>query len=386
MSESGSAIEARRRERDTARLARRRARWMMLALVLVPVALCAAYATLVAKPRYSAEARFSVRATSSAAPLAGGAASLFTTGGGAGVAAGFVDGWAVSDFLASRDCMRQLDERIGLRRRLTLNGLDLPNRLPSNASEDDLYRAYRSSVKVSYNIMEQVDVMQVSAYSPADAAAISEALLDLAQTFVQRMDEKGVEDALKVSRQAVALAQKEAQSARAALTKWRIVNQNLDPAANAAMLLNLSAQLETELNTAQINLDKIRALGNPQHPMLAPAAAQVQALTERLAQTRERISGKGKTQASQLGDYESLKNAEAFADSNLTATQQSYQQAFTDTLKLQRYLTVITRPLPTDRPTSPNVPLLLLASLAAGLALALVVRVAVMLGREFFNG
>ncbi|VXB02481.1 Sugar ABC transporter [Burkholderia sp. 8Y] len=358
----------------------------MLALVLAPVALSAAYSMFIAKPRYSAEARFSVRASSSAGPLAGGAASLFSTGGNPGVAAGFVDGWAVSDFLASRDCMRQLEERIGLRHRLTLNSLDLPNRLPSNASEDDLYRAYRSSVKVSYNIMEQVDVMQVSAYSPADAELISEALIDLAQNFVQRMDEKGVTDALKVSRQAVALAQKEAQSARAALTKWRIVNQNLDPAANATMLLNLSAQLETELNTAQINLDKIRALGNPQHPMLAPAAAQVQALTERLAQTRERINGKGKTQASQLGDYESLKNAEAFADANLTATQQSYQQAFTDTLKLQRYLTVITRPLPTDRPTSPNTPLLLLEAFAVGLALALSVRVAMSIGREFFNG
>ena len=44
------------------------------------------------------------------------------------------------------------------------------------------------------------------------------------------------------------------------------------------MLLNLSSQLETELSGAQVNLDKIRALGNKDHFMLKPAETQVAAL------------------------------------------------------------------------------------------------------------
>ncbi|KND57102.1 Capsular polysaccharide export system inner membrane protein KpsE [Candidatus Burkholderia verschuerenii] len=384
-SEPEAGIDARRRERAAAIRTRRFGRWIMLALILAPVVLGIVYASFVAMPRYSAEARFSVRASASQSPVSG-AVSLLTSGDGGGLGTGFVDGWAVSDFLNSRDCMQQLDKKIGLRQKLTRGGFDVVNRLPADASEDDLYRAYRSTVKVSYNMMEQVDVMTVRAFSPADAALISNALIELAQNFVNRMDERGVEDAFKVSRQAVALAQQKAQDARTALTRWRVSNQNLDPAANAAMLLNLSGQIETELNTAQLNLDKIRALGNPDHPMLAPSQAQVAALKQRLAEVRQRMSGTGNTQATQLERYEQLKNAQTFADSNLNAAQQGYQQAFTDTHKLQRYLTVISKPLPSDRPTSPDTLLLMIEALAIGLALALFVKVAAALARAFRHG
>ncbi|WP_341866866.1 sugar ABC transporter [Caballeronia pedi] len=384
-SELEPGIDTRRRERAAAARERRRGRWIMLALIFAPVVLSIVYASFIALPRYSAEARFSVRASTAQSPVSN-AASFLTSGDGSGLAAGFVDGWAVSDFLNSRDCMLQLDRKIGLRKRLAHDSFDIANRLADGASQDDLYRAYRSAVKVSYNMMEQVDVMKVSAYSPADAALISAALIDLAQDFVNRMDQKGVEDALKVSREAVALAQREAQGARAALTKWRVDNQNMDPAANAAMLLNLAGQIEAELSTAQLSLDKIRALGNPDHPMLAPTAAQVAALKQRLADVRQRMSGKGNTQATQLEQYEQLKNAQVFADSNLNAVQQGYQQAFTDTLKLQRYLTVISKPLPSDRPTSPDALLLALEALAVGFALALFAKLATSVGRAFLQG
>ncbi|MBC8642020.1 sugar ABC transporter [Caballeronia sp. EK] len=344
------------------------------------------YANLIAVPRYSAESRFSVRSSASQSAMSGAAGGLLTTGDSSGLAGGFVDGWAVSDFVNSRDCMQQLDRKMGLRQRLAHTGFDPAARLSPDATEDELFRAYKASVKVSYNIMEQVDVMKVSAFSAADAFVISEALLDIAQEFVNRMDEKGVNDALKVSRHAVTLAETNARSARAALTKWRIQHGNMDPAADATMLLGIVGQIEGELNVAQINLDKIRAVGNPDHPMLRPAETMVTTLDKRLADTRRRLSGAGNTEATQLREYEELRNAQTFADSHLTAAQQSYQQAFTDTLRLQRYLSVIARPLPGDRPTSPDTPVLLLEALAAGFVLALLVRFGCALGKEFRHG
>jgi capsular polysaccharide transport system permease protein len=376
----------RRRERAAAQRARRRKRLISLGVIVAPVVLGLIYAMFVAAPRFSAEARFAVRSSSAQPALSSAVTSLITTGDNSGLAGGFVDGWAVSDFLGSRDCMRQLEQKIGLRRRLVQTGLDPVNHLAPDASEDDLYRAYQASVNVSYNMMEQVDVMKVSAFSPRDAAVISEALIDIAQDFVNRMDEKGLADTLKVSRQAVTMAEREAKAARAELGTWRVKHGNIDPAADATMLLGLVGQIETELNAAQINLDKVRALGNPDHPMLRPATEQVAALQKRLADTRRRMSGEGNTEAVLLREYEELKNAQTFADSSLASAQQSYQQAFTDSLRLQRYLSVIARPLPGDRPTSPNTPLLLIEALALGFALALVVRVGAALLRELRYG
>lgn len=338
-----------------------------------------------AAPRYEAESRFFVQ-SSSGSQAGAGAAALLTTGNMPGIAGGFVDGWAVKDFLGSRDCMRQLDRKIGLRRFLAHAGSDLVNRLPEDASEDELYRAYQSAVQVSFNPLEQIDVLRVSAFSPDDAALISNALISLAEDFVSRMNEKGVADKLKVGQESVRLAEQRARDAREALAAWRMENGSIDPAASVAMLMNLSSKLEGELSNAQINLDKIRALGNKDHPMLKPVEMQVAALKARLAATRKRLSGGGDAEARQLKSYETLKNAQTFADSNLVSAQQSYQQAMVDALRLQRYLSIIAQPVPTDRPSSPRVLVLLLEALAAGFVLMFVTRIAVALLKGLRHG
>lgn len=366
---------------------RRRQRWISAGIVVAPVVLALVYVLCIATPRYEAESRFFVQSGSGQQSAgAGGAANLLTTGNMAGVLGGFVDGWAVSDFLKSRDCMRQLDQKVGLRRYLVHGGLDVANRLSEDASEDDLYRAYQASVQVSFNVLEQIDVLRVSAFSPEDAAVLSKALIGLAEDFVSRLNEKGVSDKLKVSEESVKRAERKALEARDALTTWRTTHGNIDPTATVTMLLNLSSQLESELSSAQINLDKIRALGNKNHPMLRPAEMQVAALQKRIVAVRHRLSGRGKTEATQLKSYEALRNAQAFADSNLTLAQQSYQQAMVDALRLQRYLSIIAQPVPTDRPSSPRTMTLLLEALALGFVLMFIARVAMALLKGLRHG
>ncbi|RBP35148.1 capsular polysaccharide transport system permease protein [Eoetvoesiella caeni] len=350
------------------------------------MALALVYVCFLATPRYEAESRFFVQSASGQQGGAGAAASLLTTGNSGGMLGGFVDGWAVADFLKSRDSMQRLDEKVGLRRYLTNSGWDPFNRLSEDSSEDDLYRAYKASVQVSFNALEQIDVLRVSAFSSDDAATLSKALIVLAEEFVSAMNQKGVADKLRVSEESVKLAEKKALAARDVLTTWRTAHGNIDPTATVSMLLNLSSQLEGELSTAQIHLDKIRALGNKDHFMLKPAQMQVAALKKRLASLRARLSGKGNTEALQLKSYEALRNAQLFADSNLTLAQQSYQQAMTDTLRLQRYLSIIAQPVPTDRPSSPRVGILLLQALALGFVLMFIVRVAIALLRGLRHG
>ncbi|MFY3078672.1 sugar ABC transporter [Achromobacter xylosoxidans] len=340
----------------------------------------------VATPRYEAESRFFVQSGSGQQGGGAMAASLLTTGNSGGMLGGFVDGWAVSDFLRSRDSMRQLDKKVGLRQYLRNAGLDPANHLSEDSSEDDLYRAYRASVQVSFNALEQIDVLRVRAYSPEDAEMLSKALIGLAEDFVSSMNEKGVADKLKVSEESVRQAEQKALAAREALTSWRTTHGNIDPTATVAMLLNLSSQLEAELSSAQINLDKIRALGNKDHFMLKPAETQVVALKKRLASVRQRLSGEGNTEAKQLKSYEALRNTQAFADSNLTLAQQSYQQAVTDALRLQRYLSIIAKPVSTDRPSSPRTGVLLLQALALGFVLMFVLRAAMALLRGLRHG
>lgn len=366
-SDEDSVLAARARLRAAAARTRRRARLVTLGLIATPVALAAVYGTTIAAPRYATETRFSVRASSPGQVGATQPAGIIATGPSA--AAGFVDGWAVSDFLNSRHCMRALGRKLDLRRILSHDGADPLGKLTPNASEDQLYRAYTRSVGVSYNMLEQIDVMKVSAFSPADGERISQALLQIAEQFVNNMDEHGRADALDVAQKSVVRAEQADMAALAAVARWRGANGNIDPAADASMLLGVIGQLEGQLVTAQVDLDKVEVLGNSDHPLLRPAQLQVAAIRERLRATRARMSGKGDTEAAQLKTYEGLKNAQAFADANLATARQGFQQAFTDTLRMQRYLSVIARPVSGDEPSSPNMVTLLLEALALGLVL-----------------
>ena len=386
-SDGETEITRRRRDRQLALRDRLRRRWISAGLVVAPVVCALIYVLWFATPRYEAESRFFVQSGSGQQSAGAGAAGLLTTGNAAwGMMGGFVDGWAVRDFLLSRDSMRQLDEKIGLRQYLIQDGLDIANRLTEDSSEDALYRAYQASVHVSFNALEQIDVLRVSAYSPEHAGALSRALIGLAEEFVSRLNEKGVSDKLRVSEESLRRAERAALDAREALTAWRTDHGNIDPTATVSMLLNHSSQLEGELNTARINLDKIRSLGNRDHPMLQPAQMQIAALQKRIDSVRERLSGEGNTEAMLLKSYEALRNAQAFADSNLTLAQQSHQQALVDTLRLQRYLSIIVQPVPTDRPSSPRVLILLLEALALGFVLMFVVRVVMSLLKGFRHG
>jgi capsular polysaccharide transport system permease protein len=365
-----STLAYRYRLRAEAESKRRRELRFTSGLILAPVLLMGFYVAFLAAPRYQAEARFSVRSGASSVAGATGPASLLATGANVSSVGGFVDGWAVSDFLVSRDCMHLLDRKIGLRRYLAHAGWDPVHRLSPDASDEQLYQAYLASIDVSFNLMEQIDVMEVRAFSPQDAEAVSNGLLDIAQGFVNDMDDKGVADSMQVGTRALAVAEKKDTEARDRLTRWRVEHGNLDPVAEASMLQTLVLQLEGELNTADISLAKIRSLGNPDHPMLQPTQAQVAALTQLLSATHRRLSGAGETEAGQLNSYEALKNALDFSDQNLNAARQNYQQAFTDTERLRRYLGVVVHPVSERQPSNPRVIVLLLEALAFGFVLA----------------
>src|SRR5690606_35668808 len=98
-SETGSEIERRRRDRQSVLRERRRQRWINVLIVITPVVLAFIYVTVLATPRYEAESRFFVQSASNQQGGGGTAASLLTTGNSGGMLGGFVDGWAVADFL-----------------------------------------------------------------------------------------------------------------------------------------------------------------------------------------------------------------------------------------------------------------------------------------------
>jgi len=362
------ALAVARDVRAASRRARRLREVTYLAVIVAAVLAALLWGQFVIAPRYEAEARFAVRGSSPGGDQGGGATGLLSSGtnSGAGAGLGFVDGFAVNDFLKSRDCMLQLAKRVDLPKLLAA-GLAAPTTRPS---QEALFKAYSQAVTVRFNLVEQENVIAVDAFSPQGSQQIAGALLQLAEQFVQKMDAQGVQNTLDVDTTRLHDAENQSIAAANAVAAWRSANRNVDPEAESAMVLQMIGQLENELSTARINYAKVQAFGNPDHPMLIPARAQVEALEGQLAAARQRLAGGSNSQADRLRSYTQLKNAQTFADSNLASARDAYQQALRETSRLRRYLTVIARPVAEDMPGSPNFGLLAIEGLLAGMLIA----------------
>ena len=340
---------------------RRRGQTLFVAIVLASFVAALAWGALAVKPRYAAEARFSVRGSSATQAPSALSTSLLSSGANGSAGMGFVDGFAVNDFLKSRDSMQQLGQRVDLLKILEMS--------PAAGSEA-LYAAYTSAISAKFNLVEQENVLEVHAFSPEGSRKIADALLLQAQEFVSKMDMQGVENTLNVDASQLHQAEDQSMQAANAVAAWRTANRNVDPEAETTLVMTMIGQIEQELNTARINYGKVSALQNPDHPMLAPAGMQVAALEKQLADMRGRLVAGSSSQAARLRTYSQLKNAQTFADSNLSAARDAYQQAFRETTRLRRYLSVISRPVASDVPSSPNLWLFAVEGLLAGLVLA----------------
>lgn len=340
----------------------------MLTLAFLPFVVTAIFVFFLATPLYMSESRFAIRGGDTQPTTAIG--SLISPGSSGLAATGFVDGYAVRDFLQSREAMEKLEQKIDLSGMLSRHGGDFLVRVPPNPSRDRLYQAYQSLITVRYNMIEQIVVVDVQAFTPDDAVQISKALIELSDEFANGMNRRALADALKVAQEEVTRGEQRASEARLAIANWRNQNANVDPTGDVTMLTGLVGQLEAQLASAQTDLAQINAMRDPNNPRRKGAEQLVTSLRKEIEDTRKRLGGGADAVARQLTSYESLKIEQDFADSNLASARQSLNQARVAIMSQQRYVSLIAQPLVDSVPAYPSKLASLGGALLIGLALA----------------
>lgn len=342
---------------------------LALVALAAPVLLTLAFILFVAAPMYQAETRFSIRGADAGQGGVGGMGGMAGAGNPGMALAGFVDGYAVRDFLQSRDAMGQLDARIGLADFLSRRTIDPFAWLPSNPTSDALFDKFQSVVTARYNMVEQIVVVDTLGFSSEDAVRLAKALLSVADEFVNNLNRRSLEDQVKVAQDGVTRAENRSATARAALAKWRAENSNIDPAGDVTMLNQLLTQLEGQLATAENDLAQLRSL-SPSNPRRGSAELAVQSVRDQIAETRKRFGGGSTNAAKQIFAYEALNAEGSFAEQSLANARQNLSNAQQVLQRQQRYVTVVSQPVAQMRPAYPDKMKLLALSLLSGVVLA----------------
>lgn len=308
--------------------------------VLAPTLLAAAYFYLLASPQYVSEARFVVRSRADAPQLSLGMV-LSAAVGGAGQSG--TEAHSVRDFLLSHDAVMRAHERLDL---VAIWGREEADPIARLRHDDPerLTRYYNGMVTASYDTTTGVVTLRVRSFRPEDSKAIAETLLALSEDLVNRLSARAREDALRVAREEVAIAERRVLDSREALTRFRERQQDLDSAGSAQAAVQTIAQLEAALVAAQAELRERMAFMRPDNAALQVTRNRIAALERQIAEERSRRTQGEGALAQQLATFERLMLEREFADRQLASATASLETARMEAQRQQLYLARVVEP------------------------------------------
>lgn len=326
---------------------RQRARRVRLACyTFIPAALAVLWSILFVSPLYSSEAHFAVKAEAAAA--SSGMTDISKGASMQGMLGGIVDGYAVRDFLTSREAFNLLRKKVAYEKlmRVGSESIFAPIlRALGLKGRDPPFDTFQSNVKCRFNITEQAVILDVYAYGPGDAQQIAGHLVAMAEDFADRMNQRARQDWTQVMEREVHAAERDLAKVRTKLTQWRNKNATVDPSANAASINEQIRKLEETLTGARTTYGQLIAISG-QSPRKVALENTIRILTSQVAEARGRLGGINgdKEFAQTIGDYEALKVEQDSAEKHLQTVRDTYEVARVDSIKHQRYINAALSP------------------------------------------
>lgn len=312
-----------------------------LLVVVLPTLLTSIYYEGIAADQYSSEAKFVVR--SSNRQTATGLGSFLS---GVGISRAQDDTYPVNDFIMSRDAAKLLSDRQDLRAVMNRPEADFLARFPTFYSKntfEDLFKRYKDFVNVTLDTSSGISTLGVRAFRASDAQAVATALLADAEGLVNRMNDRARRDAITVAQSEVDRSEQRITDVQAALTKFRLKQNTLDPTKTSTGLLDLIGRMSQESASSKAQLSELIRT-SPQSPQIPGLRNRIGALDRQIAEEQRKIVGGDSSIANTLADYERLILSREFADKSLTSAIGSLETARVEAQRQQLYLERVVEP------------------------------------------
>lgn len=327
-------------------------RWLALCVGL-PTALSIMYYTFIASPIYVSQSSFVIKSPGQKASAGLSLANLVQT---TGLSAGQEQTKEVIHYIRSRNALKDLEKQTDVRAKFSKRGADFLSRFPrpfSDGSFESLFRYYGSVVGANADPDSGLAVVEVKAFTPEDAYILNSQLLNLSEALVNRLNERAEGRAVAEAERRVIQAEGRVRNARIALGSFRNQQSLIDPAKQAAGVLDVSNRLVSEQAALQAQIELIQRVA-PRHPALPALRNHIIALGREIASQNGRAVGTPTGIASKLGNYEKLQVEQEFATQMLTSASASLETARTEAQKQHFYLERIVEPNRPDEPTLPR--------------------------------
>jgi capsular polysaccharide transport system permease protein len=337
---------------------------LFVIVVVLPVIAAIIYYGILASDVYVSESRFVVRSPEK--PAASGLGVILKT-------AGFTNAgdevYAAQSFATSRDALRAINQGRAFEKAYTrpeISIVDRFNPLGLGGSFEDLYKYFQDKVLLHNDTATSISTLQVRAYTAADARKFNEDLLELSETTVNRLNQRGRQDLVRYASAEVDQAKARATQASLALAAYRNRSGVVDPEKQAEAQMSMISKLQDNLIAAKTELAQLQRYTplNPRIPVVRTQLATVQGEIDR---ELGKVAGNRRSLAGAAVQYQRLTLESQFSDKALAGALASLEEARNESRRKQAYVERIVQPNLPDSPIEPRRLRGILATLALSL-------------------
>src|SRR5260221_160331 len=318
---------------------------VLVATVIVPTLGAIIYFGLIASDVYISESRFLVRSPQQKAQ--GGLFGDLLQG--TGLSRAQDDTYSVHDFMLSRDALRALDTKLGIRSAFSNKRVDLFDRFPAfflDSSFEELYLYFGKHIDVSYDSASSISTLTVRAYGASEAQRINDALLQLSEGLINNLNERSRQDLVRFAEADVKVAADKAAAAAAALFAYRSKNAVFEPDKQAEIQLESVAKIQEDLVATEAQLAQLRKL-SPTNPQISGLESRAETLRHAIATEAGKVTSPAGSFSARAQIFERLTVDSMFADKQLGAALADLETARSEALRKQLYV---------ERPVQPSLP------------------------------
>ncbi|MFT5865974.1 MAG: capsular polysaccharide transport system permease protein [Gammaproteobacteria bacterium] len=320
--------------------------------VVGPIAVAGWYLWERAAPRYVSYAGFSVRTeeAGSATDFLGNISAL------SGSSSSDTD--ILYNFIRSQEMVRIVDETLDIRALWSKADPDVDPIFAYHApgNIEDLTAYWGRMVKVYNDDGSGLIDMAVQAFSPQDATRIAEVIYDESSKMINRLSSIARDDAIAYAREELTTAEENLRKARLEITRFRNVNQIVDPSVSIQGQAGLLASLEAQLAETLIDLDILKDTARANDPRIVALERRFDAINARIEEERKRVgvNDDGDGFADLVDQYESLSIDLKFTEETYTVARAAFASALAEARRQNRYLAAHVRPTSAESAEHPE--------------------------------
>jgi capsular polysaccharide transport system permease protein len=320
--------------------------------VIAPTCIAILYYGFFASDVFISESRFLVRSPQH--PMQGGFVGQLLQG--SGFTHSQDDTYSVHDYILSRDALRELDAKLGVRKAFTSKQVDPINRfagLSWDNSFEELYRYYGKHVGMDYDPASSISTLTVRAFTAQDAQRINDSLLQMSERLVNTLNERSRQDLIRYAADEVKIATEKATAAAVALFEYRSKHEVFEPDKQAAIQLESVAKIQEELITTEAQLAQVQKL-SPNNPQISGLESRADTLRQAIGTEAAKVTSANGSFSARAPNFERLTVESVFADKQLGVALADLENARSEALRQQLYLERLVQPNLPDKAMEPR--------------------------------